>query len=175
MMNKTLYEIGSEFIELENLLEEIGGDVSDAEIEKQIDDFLADLTMQRDKKLDGYASLIVELQSRGEARAAEARRLIDLANDDMEKGRKLQERLKAFFERTNVSKVETFRFKLSVVKNGGKTPVALNAALNFAELPEEYRKVRFDPDKDAIREALEAGEKLDFARLEQRGTHLRIK
>jgi hypothetical protein len=62
------------------------------------------------------------------------------------------------------------RFK--IVGNGGKQPLDINESC----VPEKYLKteVKQVPDKDKIRKALESGECLTFAHLEDRGTHLKI-
>ncbi len=43
------------------------------------------------------------------------------------------------------------------------------------KLPRKYKLVSYSANKEAIREALLAGEKLKFAHFEERGKHLRIK
>ena len=47
--------------------------------------------------------------------------------------------------------------------------------LDCETIPEAYQKVTKSPNKQAIREALEKGEKLSFARLGNREKSLRIK
>jgi len=42
-------------------------------------------------------------------------------------------------------------------------------------LPERFQKITVEANSPAIREALESGEKLEFAELGERGTSLRIK
>lgn len=58
----------------------------------------------------------------------------------------------------------------SIVKNGGKKPVILSD-----EVPQEWQKVKYEPDNKRIREALENGEELPFAKLGERGERLSIK
>jgi hypothetical protein len=45
----------------------------------------------------------------------------------------------------------------------------------IAQLPEEYKKVSFELNTAAIREALNSGVKLSFAHLGDAGSHIRIK
>ncbi len=120
-------------------------------------------------------ALIAEMSARAEVRKAEAKRLSELAAVDEKRARLLKERLKWFFETHNLKAVETARYRLSVAKNGGKAPLILNDGITPTQLPERFVKVSIDPDTTAIREALEAGEQLDFATLGDRGTSLRIK
>ena len=83
--------------------------------------------------------------------------------------------MKWFFNAHNLKTVETARYKLSLAKNGGKQPLILDESIPVSQLPEQFQKVSIDPDTTAIREALERGEKLEFAQLGERGTSIRIK
>ena len=64
----------------------------------------------------------------------------------------------------------TEHFKVSIAKNGGKTPMKITG-----DVPEEFLKYTPAPDNDKIREALDSGLSLDFAHFEERGTHLNIR
>lgn len=71
----------------------------------------------------------------------------------------------------NRQKVRTTRFHPRICKNGGKAPVVHDDTAP-EKLPERFTiKER---NNSEIRAALEAGEKLSFAQLGERGTHLRI-
>ena len=119
--------------------------------------------------------MISEIEARAEVRIAEAKRLTELANSDKAKVRLLKERLKWFFALHNLKKVETARYKLSLAANGGKAPLVISDSILATDLPERFSRVTVEPNTTAIREALEAGEELDFARLGERGTSIRIK
>ena len=43
------------------------------------------------------------------------------------------------------------------------------------DVPNDYLKVIYEPDKDKIRQALEDGTELPFAHLEEKGKHVVIK
>ena len=78
-------------------------------------------------------------------------------------------------ELTHRAKLETATGRvLAIQKNGGKQPLVVDW-LPLEELPERFQKVTITEDREKIAEALAAGEELTFARLEPRGTHLRIK
>lgn len=67
---------------------------------------------------------------------------------------------------------------VKTVKNGGKAPIVFDEDAEFIDpnsIPEQFRKVSVDLDMTAIRDALEAGEILDFAHIGERGSHLVIK
>lgn len=169
---RSLFSISDDIEKLNELLDECG---DDAEQQELIAQWFEQLGSERDTKLDAYAALIAEMVARAEVRKAEAKRLTDLATTDEHRARLLKERLKWFFDTHNIRTVETARYKLSLAKNGGKAPLILKDGLSPNELPEQFQKLTIDPNTAAIREALERGEKLDFAQLGERGTSLRIK
>ena len=177
-MSKTLYEISEDLRALEETILEAGGDISDAGTEKIIDDWFAEIKTDRDAKLDDYAALIRTLETRAKMRKDESDRLLALSKPDANLAKRLKERLKFYFENASPDKtVNTKRFRFSLVGAGGTQPVILDEylAAHPEELPEEFRRVVFEPDLIGIRQALERGDQLDFARLGERGKSLRIK
>lgn len=170
---RTLFSISDDISELTRLLDEIEDE--DLESEKLITSWLGNLGEERDRKLDNYAALIAELEARAEVRKKEAQRLAKLASTDEKKATMLKERLKWFFEVNKLKTVETSRYKLSLTKSGGKPPLILDDAISPADLPDKFQKIHVEPDKSAIRAALEAGEELDFAHLGDRSSSLRIR
>ena len=59
-----------------------------------------------------------------------------------------------------------------IIKNGGAQPLEL--LCQPEELPKAFRKVKIEADNAAIREALNNGKKLKFARLLERGEHIKV-
>lgn len=167
----TLLDISNELLDLEQQLEALGGDVDAAGT--AVDDWLAACEKQRDK-LDNYAALIRELELRADARKAEARRLAERAKRDEEQAGFLKERLKAHFIRHTLKSIDTPRFRISHVRNGGLLPVLMN--LEVESLPDSYRvtELRHRANLDAIRTALDTGEMLPFAHYGERGSSIRI-
>lgn len=100
-------------------------DLDDTEQQQLITQWLETLSSERSSKRDNYATLIAELEAKAEIRKKEAKRLMDLANSDENRAKMLKERLKYFFETNKLKKVETNRYKLSLVKHGGKPPLIL--------------------------------------------------
>jgi hypothetical protein len=167
-MTRTLFDISEDFRALEDLLD---GDTPDLEA---ITAWLDELGAERDQKLDGYARLIGEIEARAKFRKDEARRIAELARLDETKAQQLKDRLKLFFESHGLSSIHTARYRLTLAKNGGKAPLILDTP-DAEALPPRFQRVSIDLDREAIREALDAGEALDFARLGERGYSLRIK
>jgi Siphovirus Gp157 len=174
---KTLIEISRDLTELDEQLEQLAE--SPLEQDRAIDNWLAQLEgtiAERNEKLDNYAGLIAEISHRAEIRKAEAKRLSDRADIDENKAKALRSHLQKFFEAHNLKKVDSKRYTLTLVKNGGKLPVLYDSQ-NIEDYPEAYRKTvtTTSPDREAIRKALESGQSLDFARLGDRGQSMRIK
>lgn len=63
----------------------------------------------------------------------------------------------------------------TIESSSASAMVAKRTAFGIAKLPEEYKKVSVELDTVAVREALKQGIDLDFARLGEAGTHIRIK
>lgn len=75
----------------------------------------------------------------------------------------LTEAVKATGQKT----IATDQFIFTLKGNGGQQPLEITG-----EVPDSFQKVVMEVDKKKIRTALEAGEKLEFAHLGERGSHL---
>lgn len=201
----TLFEIGDEIVALHDLLTECEGELPNAEAEAAIDDWLAETNVAPEIKVDGYGALIREYEARAEAREVEAKRLMALAGADGNNVRRLKDRLKQFFEANGITKLETRRFRFTIAKNGGMTPLVFPQKWERepASAPERYHLIRIDLNKAMLREdaeatelemaklsdalaaghinpqeyndALHVAEMTNVVRLGERGTHLRLR
>lgn len=172
---RTLYDISADILALEQLLFESGGEIEHPEAERAIDAWFAELEQDRNRKLDNCAALIREFEIRAQSRKAEAKRLQERAAVDQNAADRLKARIKLFFEIHGLKTLETARFRLTHAMNGGVLPLILEAAPE--DIPEEFqiKRVVVDIDKETIRHLLEKGEELEFAKLGERGSSLRIK
>ena len=126
-----------------------------------------------EEKVESYCGIIGELEALAEARHREAVRLATLTSETQNKAIRLRNALKDALLRTNRNKVQTTRYNVRVQKAGGKQPMLLHTDAVPGEWTVSEVVVR--PDKTRIREALEAGEVLEFAELAERGTLLVIR
>ncbi len=174
-VRKTLFDLTTEMIELDRLLEDLGGDVTDEQVEAAIDQALSGNDAALRRKLDGYVTLVAEYDARAEFLKAEAARLTAMARAKESHADRLRASLKQFFERTGKDRFETDHFLISLRAAGGKQ--ALRVTCDPEQLPEEFRVtlVSYKPDQTAIRAALAEGRELVFASLEERGRTLVIK
>jgi hypothetical protein len=175
MSTQTLYQIGADMAALDALLCEVGGDVSEAEAEAAINDWLEQNCENLREKLDDYGAVMRAMEADAAFCREEASRLLDRATVRENNVKRLKERLRWFFEAQGIDKVETPRFRFSLANNGGKVPVSVT--IPPETLPEWCRKERvsYSADMDAIRERLQAGEVLDFAVMGERGRHIRVR
>jgi hypothetical protein len=109
---------------------------------------------------------------RAESRGKEASRIRALAAADDALATRLKEGLKAAMEQTGKLKIEGLRFKLSVAGVGGKQSLEID---DPSALDPAFQRVVREPDKDAIRSALDSGIEIAGCRLLPRGTSLRIR
>ena len=178
-----LFEIAREYLDLAEAIAQI--DEAPEEFQSELEALFAQMaeTTGRElaEKVDGYAGLIGKLQASADFRKneakvyqAEADRLKALAETDLAAVERLKARLKTFFEVTGLKKVEGDRYRVSLAGNGGRPPLIVED-VPVSEIPAQYQVVNWSLDRDAVRAALEAGTELNFARLGDRGSHIRIK
>lgn len=159
----SLYELTAKYAQVQAVLED--GD----------EDYPLDvLTIGEDlnSKIENYGFIIRNFQSEDEALTAEIERLKE-RRDNVRKGiDRLKESLFNSMKMTGRSKVNTTHFTFSICKKGGKKPVIITG-----EVPEAYCKVKYEPDKELIRQAIEEdGEVLDFAHIQaDTGEYLKMK
>lgn len=171
-----LFDLSADLLEFEAILTENDGEIPE-EFDAQVSAWLGSVAAEVDTKIDNYAGLIREMESRAKIRKEEAERLAKLQKTDEAAAKRLKTILQWFFEAHRLQKKDTKRFKLWMQKNGGVTPMILDPSVELdpGALPEKFQKVTIEPNTPLIRAALEAGEELEFARFGERGTSLRIK
>jgi hypothetical protein len=173
LTKRTLIDIGQDMEALDDMLAESGGDISDPAVSQAVDQFFSEIESDLENKVAGYIGLI----RRNELYAAAAKEEIDRLRKRQcvleNAARNLKDRLKWFMEWRGTKKIETPRGVASVAGNGGKQPVDVHVPAE--ELPERFRKIKVEPDTDAIRKALVAGEEIPGCVLQERGFHLRIR
>ena len=168
----SLYQINAEIASVLDAMLEDGADSPEAMT--ALNEHLAGLDVALESKAESYAGVIQELTIRAEARKAEANRIRALANVDAELADRLKARLKEAMEAAGKLRIDTTRFRILVAGNGGKQPLEVDETL-MAQWEPPYRKVITEPNREAIRIALENGATITGCTLRERGTSLRIK
>lgn len=168
----SLYHITTEMQGILDAMLEGGADSPEAMT--AMDEHLKGLEAALESKAEGYAGLIRELELRATARTEEVKRIRALADADATLAQRLKERLRDAMVATGTTRLQTARFALAVQANGGKQPLVIDPGA-VDDLPAAMTRVVREPDKDAIRAALEAGDTLPGCTLLPRGTSLRIR
>lgn len=144
-----------------------------AETDEERDALLAaapDLNEAIEQKMDGCAAVLAELTHRAEGRKKQADRMAALAKADEARVEWLKAYMQRALETMETTRVETARFRVSVVQN----PPAVDL-FDEKAVPGQFTTIKttYSVDKVAIRRAIEGGAEVPGARLVQ-GSHLRV-
>ena len=122
-------------------------------------------------KIENYGFVIRNMESDSDALDAEIKRLMERKKTTDKAIDRMKDMVMQAMKTTDKTKLTTPHFKFTVAKAGGKTPVKITG-----DVPHEWCKVKYEPDKDKIRTAMEEnGEIFDFAELGERTEYLRMK
>jgi len=163
----TLLQIGDELETILAIIED-----ADGELPPELDTWFETVQSDLETKADGFAALCREVKLRAAVRREESERLAKLAQAGDNLERRLKDRLKEFMEYHAIPRIDTARFRINVQRNGGVQGVRVDVPAE--QLPAAYQRHKVEPDTDAIRKALLAGQDVPGAELMERGTHLRI-
>lgn len=163
----SLYDITGRMMELLAIAD-------DEDIEPEVlADTLESIEGEYDDKIESYCKAIKNLEADAKAYDEESKRL----KTKKEKAEANVKRMKAVVMESlklmNRKSAGGKILKASIQANGGVLP--LEVTVNAKDLPFEYQKVTIEPDNGAIREALDKGVELDFAKYGERGESVRIK
>lgn len=162
-----LYELTANYLTLQQLLE-------DPDVDSQsIVDSMNALEDEIEVKADGYAKVIRNMEGSIAAIKQEQERLSNKRNL-LELGiKRLKENLQQSMVATGKTKFKTDLFSFNIQKNGGADPVVLD--VNVAELPDEFVRIKEEPDMKAIAEFIKTYPNSGLAHFGERGESLRIK
>ena len=162
----TLYELRAEYMELLALLEDPDTDP------QVIADTMEGIQGEIDIKCDSYVVVIKNLESQVEMIDAELIRLEKNKSALTNNIKRMKSAVLDTIQMTGSRKMVTDHFKLSIVKNGGKQPMEVD---EIEKIPQDYLTMKPVANMEKIRQELEGGSQLDFARLKERGEHLGIR
>lgn len=166
----TLFELTGQFMQLWDMIDdqEIDDDV--------ILDTLEGIDGEIEIKADGYAKVLAQIDATAAAIKTQEARLQTRRKTLENRAAYIKKNLQNAMELTGKTKFKTDLFSFNIAKNGGKAPLVINEEYKDAgKLPERFQKMEIKADTDAIREALDAGEQLEFAAYGERGKSLRIR
>ena len=144
------------------------------EDEQAYRDTLEGLQGELNDKVSQWARCIKNLEGERDAIKEEADRLAKRAKTIDNQVTHMKDTLLMFLKAAGRDKAGDAVIKASIAKNGGKAPLIVDY-INAEDLPQEFQKVTISANNEAIREALENGEQLEWARIGERGEHINIK
>lgn len=160
----SLFELQNEFLELYNMM-------TDPDVDEDVlQDTLEAVMGEFEVKAEGCVYFMKRLEM-------ERDKAKDVANDLLAKAKardnalnRMKEMILKTMESAQVKKIDAGAFTIAVSKNGGKQPMVIDG-----DVPDNYKRIIYEDDKELIRKHLENGEVLNFARLLPRGEHISIK
>ena len=165
-MSMTLFDIKGEFFRLY----ELAVQNDDPECEEAFNNALDDLKTDLAGKSAGYVHVIKQL----DMEADECDKVIEAfkAKKEARKNHiaKMKNALLDAMDAAQLTEIKAGEYTLKIAKNGGKQPLVVDGTV-----PDNYMKIKYEPDNDLIRQAIEEGKEVPFAHLEERGRHLNIK
>lgn len=155
----SLYELKEAYAQIQELIED-GGDYEGV---------LATITDEIEVKAENYAIVMKNMEGDIAAIKKEIKRL-KARQTVLENGiERMKKNLTEAMIETGKKKFKTAKFSFTIAA-GGMKPLILDE-----KIPKKYMIVKTEPDKKQIREDLEAGKKLKFARFGERKESLRIR
>ena len=157
-----MYELTDAFIELAT-----NEELTDEEIQAQLEN----LEMELEEKVANGIGLIQSLKATADAMNNEIQRL-SLRKKALENRIvKIKNYYESELSRIGKKKILTSRGTMTITKCGGKMPMKID---DENLVPQNFKKIVYEVDKEKLREALEDGEIISGAHLEERGTYLKI-
>ena len=177
-------ESGEELEQLSKLLE--AEESNDEERARAMDEHLTQIILRRQgesrkdygARVDRFISYL-RFQEDTSYISAEIERLQALKKSRKNLAKRLMDMILYRLEVSKVNKIETNKYKISVVGKGGKQPVEIDydETHDLDLFPEEFVKTKIvkTVDRDAIAAHLKAGKPLPWARLVERGNRLSVR
>lgn len=160
----TLYEIATE---LETLYEMS----TDPECDPQaLADTIEGVMGELEVKASSCVYVIKQLEMEQEKAEAVSKEFSNKAQVRANSLKRIKEAIMLTMDRLNIKELEAGDYTIKIQKNGGKEPLVITG-----EVPDKYKKVIYEDDKELIRKAIADGEDIEFAHLEPRGKHIVIK
>ena len=156
----TLYELTDEYL---RFLDEVDED------DEAFIDTLESIEGEIEDKADNYAKLIKEFEAEAEKFDKESKRLADKRDAIKNKVSRMKRSLEQAMIVTGKTKFKTELFSFGIQKNTPSVVLSFDDkdAAEIDKLPDRFVKVTKTVNKTAIKDAINAGEDIGFAHLEQ--------
>lgn len=164
-MSRTLYDISQRFQNIFDLCLDDNVDLD------TLENALQSIEGELEDKVANGIGIIQDLKFHADAMGDESKRLAIRKKAIDNKLDWLKSYYLDHLSKMGKSKVLTSRGTMSIVKAGGKRPLKID---DESLIPPDFKFVISQVDKDALRQALESGESVQGAHLEERGKYLKI-
>lgn len=156
----TLYELTDEYL---RFLDEVDAD------DEAFIDTLESIEGEIEDKADNYAKLIKEFEAEAEKFDKESKRLADKRDAIKNKVSRMKRSLEQAMIVTGKTKFKTELFSFGIQKNTPSVVLSFDDkdTAEIDKLPDRFVKVTKTVNKTAIKDAINAGEDIGFAHLEQ--------
>lgn len=173
---KTLFSIHEDLITLDNLIEEMGGDISEPGVEATITKWFNELMDNEADKLAGYIAYVQQLDMEMDKAREVARDWSSKASSRENRIKWLKKRIMDYAKATNRDEIKTSSgYKICIQKNGGKPSWDLVDGTTVDTIPEEFTKTTKSVDFDKIQQAIDAGKTPVFVKVNEVGKHVRFR
>lgn len=172
---RTLFELTDEILSLEATITALERDDSVEVTPEQIqtiDAWLKEVGEEHERKLDGYAWYIRQLEHEAEVAKQEEDAWQAKKQARTKRANMLRERIKQHMLDINRKVLKTDRTEFTIVGNGGARPILIT---DEAKIPAEYMVSTPVVSKTLVAEAMAKGTEVPGAKYGDRGTRLRIK
>ena len=165
----TLFDLTGDALQLRNRIDEISQRLfsDDTEEALKATEEIEMLLSQQEgsqtrllQKADAYCWVLDELRAIANAQAEHAKRLLELSKTAERRADSLQDRLIAMLERVDPN-ATTWKLPKHTIKSRASTSVLIDPLLDPQDLPTDLQRVKVEPDKTAIKQALQSGTTLD--------------
>ena len=170
MAGNTLRQINDDLMQLMLMMEDEDYD------QQTIADTFEAVAGEREEKLNGYGVIRGEVKANIEKVDAEIKRLQARKKTLENNLKSLDWAVENSMRLTGDMKIKTEYYTFSIVKNGGKAPLIIDEGITTDDVDAEYIKWGAPSfNTDYIRERLDAGDEIPWARYGERGESLRVK
>lgn len=170
-MNNTLWEISEEVKDLDHQLSDIldNAELSEQEKEEKSQAIFKEWLNSKENfkdKATKVANYIQHQEAVAKARKEEAQRIQTLAKHSENKANSLKKYLLNQMEESGIKKIEGTKNKISLRKK----PAQLNIKVDYDQIPQEFVKIEYKPEKAEIKRYLKNNE-VEWASLEETNEH----
>lgn len=173
-MKANIFELDAEINKIAEAFDKLEEAGTEQEFLDSVEVYFGNLLDDRDRKLDAYADLVAHYKNLSELRKKESKRLAELAQSDENRADRLKGRLKQYLDFAEITRIDTPYHRISVCGNGGLTPLIVDEDLDLNKIHGSYVLIKRELNTAEVRASLTAGDDVPFARLGDRGSHVRI-